>query len=378
MHCALYQAGRCRSCQWLEKPYPQQLSDKQTQLTQLLDGMPVADWRPPVTSAQQGFRNKAKMVVSGSVEKPLFGMVARDGEPVDLCACPLYPASFAAVFDVLKPFIARAGLTPYNVARKRGELKFLLLTESTQGGMMLRFVLRSHSKLAQLRAALPWLQQQLPQLQVISANIQPVHMAILEGEEEMALTPEQALPERFNDVPLYIRPQSFFQTNPQVAAALYATARDWVAELPVHSMWDLFCGVGGFGLHCAMPQMQLTGIEISAEAIACAQQSAQQLGLEQVSFAALDSTQFATGHTSVPQLVLVNPPRRGIGAELCAWLSRTAPDYILYSSCNPASMAQDIARLADYDISRVQLFDMFPHTAHFEVLTLLRRKGGIA
>ncbi|RVU74353.1 23S rRNA (uracil(747)-C(5))-methyltransferase RlmC [Pantoea dispersa] len=378
MHCALYQAGRCRSCQWLEKPYPQQLSDKQTQLTRLLDGMPVADWRPPVTSAQQGFRNKAKMVVSGSVEKPLFGMVARDGEPVDLCACPLYPASFAAVFDVLKPFIARAGLTPYNVARKRGELKFLLLTESTQGGMMLRFVLRSHSKLAQLRAALPWLQQQLPQLQVISANIQPVHMAILEGEEEMALTPEQALPERFNDVPLYIRPQSFFQTNPQVAAALYATARDWVAELPVHSMWDLFCGVGGFGLHCATPQMQLTGIEISAEAIACAQQSAQQLGLEQVSFAALDSTQFATGHTSVPQLVLVNPPRRGIGAELCAWLSRMAPDYILYSSCNPASMAQDIARLADYDISRVQLFDMFPHTAHFEVLTLLRRKGGIA
>lgn len=378
MHCALYQAGRCRSCQWLEKPYPQQLSDKQTQLTQLLDGMPVADWRPPVTSAQQGFRNKAKMVVSGSVEKPLFGMVARDDEAVDLCACPLYPASFAAVFDVLKPFIARAGLTPYNVARKRGELKFLLLTESTQGGMMLRFVLRSHSKLAQLRAALPWLQQQLPQLQVISANIQPVHMAILEGEEEMALTPEQALPERFNDVPLYIRPQSFFQTNPQVAAALYATARDWVAELPVHSMWDLFCGVGGFGLHCATPQMQLTGIEISAEAIACAQQSAQQLGLEQVSFAALDSTQFATGHTSVPQLVLVNPPRRGIGAELCAWLSRMAPDYILYSSCNPASMAQDIARLADYDISRVQLFDMFPHTAHFEVLTLLRRKGGIA
>jgi len=378
MHCALYQAGRCRSCQWLEKPYPQQLSDKQTQLTQLLDGMPVADWRPPITSAQQGFRNKAKMVVSGSVEKPLFGMVARDGEPVDLCACPLYPASFAAVFDVLKPFIARAGLTPYNVARKRGELKFLLLTESTQGGMMLRFVLRSHSKLAQLRAALPWLQQQLPQLQVISANIQPVHMAILEGEEEMALTPEQALPERFNDVPLYIRPQSFFQTNPQVAGALYATARDWVAELPVHSMWDLFCGVGGFGLHCATPQMQLTGIEISAEAIACAQQSAQQLGLEQVSFAALDSTQFATGHASVPQLVLVNPPRRGIGAELCAWLSRMAPDYILYSSCNPASMAQDIARLADYDISRVQLFDMFPHTAHFEVLTLLRRKGGIA
>ncbi len=196
------------------------------------------------------------MVVSGSVERPLLGMLHRDGTPVDLCACPLYPPSFEPVFTVLKTFIARAGLTPYNVARKRGELKFLLLTESTYNGeLMLRFVLRSETKLAQLIAALPWLQQQLPQLAVISANIQPVHMAILEGEREIPLTEQQALPERFNQVPLYIRPQ-VFQTNPQVAASLYATARQWVQEHEVHSMWDLFCGVGGFGLHCAGPETQ--------------------------------------------------------------------------------------------------------------------------
>ncbi|RPD94420.1 23S rRNA (uracil(747)-C(5))-methyltransferase RlmC [Candidatus Pantoea deserta] len=375
MQCALYDADRCRSCQWLEKPYSQQLSDKQSRLTALLAQQPVAQWLPPVTSAQQAFRNKAKMVVSGSVERPVLGMVQRDGSTVDLCDCPLYPSSFAPVFAALKPFIARAGLTPYNVARRRGELKFLLLTESTQGGMMLRFVLRSREKLEQLRAALPWLQRQLPQLKVISANIQPVHMAILEGDEEIALTPSQSLAESFNNVPLWIRPQSFFQTNPQVAAALYAAARDWVGELTISSMWDLFCGVGGFGLHCATPQMQLTGIEISAEAIACAQRSAAMLGLENVSFAALDSTAFATGRDKVPDLVLVNPPRRGIGEALCAYLSRMAPDYLLYSSCNPESMAQDLARLPDYRVERVQLFDMFPHTAHFEVLSLLVRQG---
>lgn len=136
----------------------------------------------PVSGLEQGFRNKAKMVVSGSVEKPLLGMLHRDGTPEDLTGCPLYPASFEPVFAALKPFIARAGLTPYNVARKRGELKYLLLTESQMdGGMMLRFVLRSQAKLEQLRAALPWLQVQLPQLKVITANIQPVHMAIMEG-----------------------------------------------------------------------------------------------------------------------------------------------------------------------------------------------------
>lgn len=285
MQCALYDAGRCRSCQWIDQPVPQQLASKTASLHALLDGLPVAEWCTPVSGPEQGFRNKAKMVVSGSVEKPLLGMLHRDGSPEDLTDCPLYPASFYPVFAALKPFIARAGLTPYNVARKRGELKYLLLTESQlDGGLMLRFVLRSEAKLDQLRAALPALQAELPQLKVISVNIQPVHMAIMEGEQEIWLTDQRALAERFNGVPLWIRPQSFFQTNPSVAASLYATARDWVRALPVKHMWDLFCGVGGFGLHCATPEMTLTGIEIAPEAIACAKQSAEELGLHNVHF----------------------------------------------------------------------------------------------
>lgn len=374
MHCALYDAGRCRSCQWLELPLTQQLADKMANLRELLAGHPAATWLAPVSGPETAFRNKAKMVVSGSVERPLLGMLHRDGTPEDLTDCPLYPPSFEPVFAALKPFIARAGLTPYNVARKRGELKYLLLTESQHGGMMLRFVLRSAAKLEQLRAALPWLQQQLPQLKVITANIQPVHMAIMEGEQEIFLSDQQALAENFNGVPLWIRPQSFFQTNPTVASQLYATARDWVRALPVNHMWDLFCGVGGFGLHCATPQMRLTGIEIASEAIACAKQSAAQLGLTNLHFQALDSTQFATHEDDIPQLVLVNPPRRGIGAELCDYLSRMAPPYIIYSSCNARTMAADIDRLQGYRLERVQLFDMFPHTAHYEVLTLLVRE----
>ncbi len=375
MHCALYDAGRCRSCQWLEQPIDQQLAAKMADLHRLMAESGNPEWLEPVSGPEQGFRNKAKMVVSGSVERPLLGMLHRDGTPVDLTACPLYPASFGPVFDALKPFIARAGLTPYNVARKRGELKYLLLTESQQDdGMMLRFVLRSEDKLPQLKAALPWLREQLPQLTVISANIQPVHMAIMEGEQEILLTEARALPETFNGVPLFIRPQSFFQTNPVVASRLYATARDWVRALPVSHMWDLFCGVGGFGLHCATPEMQLTGIEIAPEAIASARQSAALLGLDKVQFEALDSTRFATTQGQVPELVLVNPPRRGIGPALCDYLSQMAPQYLVYSSCNAATLAQDVQRLPGYRLSRVQLFDMFPHTAHYEVLALLVRQ----
>ncbi|MEX9753579.1 23S rRNA (uracil(747)-C(5))-methyltransferase RlmC [Providencia vermicola] len=374
MYCEKYEAGECRSCQWLELPAEQQLRLKQDNLFSLLPTLSPAVFQPPVASASVRFRNKAKMVISGSVEKPVFGIINPQGQAVSLTHCPLYTEGFEPVFDVLKPFIARAGLTPYNIERKRGELKYILLTQSQHTGQfMLRFVLRSEKKVEQLKKALPWLKQQLPQLAVITVNLQPIHMAILEGEQEIYLTEQQVLREEFNQVPLFIRPHSFFQTNPVVAAQLYQTAREWVRELKIDSLWDLFCGVGGFGLHCADKQTKLTGIEISAPAIACAKQSAQELGLQRVEFQALDSTQFATAKEGVPQLVLVNPPRRGIGKALCDYLSRMQPDYILYSSCNAQTMAKDIEQLVGYDVRKVQLFDMFPHTSHYEVLTLLAK-----
>ncbi|WP_241607042.1 23S rRNA (uracil(747)-C(5))-methyltransferase RlmC [Rosenbergiella australiborealis] len=374
MFCPRYDAGQCRSCQWLPKEYATQLADKQQRIEQLLTNVPVTEWLPPVPSAQQGFRNKAKMVVSGSVERPILGIVDQQGEGVDLIDCPLYPATFAPVFRQLLPFIAKAGLTPYHIARRKGELKYLLLTESTQGGMMLRFVLRSENKVAQLKKVLPELQQCLPQLTVISVNIQPVPMAIMEGEQEIMLSQASALAETFNGIPLWIRPQSFFQTNPQVAAKLYRTAQEWTQALKLDTLWDLFCGVGGFGLHCARPETHLTGIEISPEAIACARDSASKLGLTQTQFRALDASRYALDNTTAPDVLLVNPPRRGIGQTLCDFIMSVKPAAILYSSCNPETLVKDIVTLKGYRLERVQLFDLFPHTAHSEVLTLLLRE----
>lgn len=92
MQCALYDAGRCRSCQWIEQPVSQQLTAKMADLQHLLADHAVGEWCAPVSGPEQGFRNKAKMVVSGSVEKPLLGMLHREGTPEDLTDCPLYPA----------------------------------------------------------------------------------------------------------------------------------------------------------------------------------------------------------------------------------------------------------------------------------------------
>lgn len=382
-----HRQGDCRSCQWLALPYAQQLSQKQQHLKQQLAPIDCtsAQWLSPFASPQQGFRNKAKMVVSGAVERPILGIL-RENDPhsaVDLCDCPLYPAHFSEIFPILKDFIGRAGLVPYNIAKQKGELKYILLTESTSSGaLMLRFVLRSESKLPLIRRELPKLLGKLPHLAVVTANIQPQHAAILEGEQEIFLTEQQLLPENFNGIPLFIRPQGFFQTNPVVAAGLYATAQQWVRDLPVKKLWDLFCGVGGFGLHCAKAlqekqgeEVALTGIEISPSAILAAGTSAQTLGLNNVHFQSLDAANFALNQQAEkPDLVIVNPPRRGIGKALSEFLNEMQPHFILYSSCNAVSIGKDLTALTRYRPAKIQLFDMFPHTAHYEVLVLLEKQ----
>lgn len=375
MHCHHFAAGRCRSCTHLDTPYTQQLQWKLRHCREQLAAWPDAVWLPTVSSLDAGFRNKAKMVVSGSVEAPVLGVLGPDGRGEDLQDCPLYPEALHDAFAPLVRFIGRAAIVPYDVAKRRGELKYLLVTLSeTRGELMVRFVLRSREPLARIRKHLPSLQADLPQLRVISANLQPEHKAILEGEVEIPLSEAETLEMRLNGLPLHLRPQSFYQTNDRVAEALYRQARDWCNELQPSAIWDLFCGVGGFALHCAAPGRQVTGVEISEQAIRSASMSRDQLGMSNVDFRALDAAPFAASNgAQVPELVILNPPRRGIGAELCAFLEVSSARWLIYSSCNVQSLARDIARMPGFRLRRVRLLDMFPHSHHYEVITLLER-----
>ncbi|MDX1536270.1 23S rRNA (uracil(747)-C(5))-methyltransferase RlmC [Arsukibacterium sp.] len=380
MFCQHFNAKRCQSCQWLAKPYLQQLADKQQHLTDLLAPLQPAQILAPQASEQQGFRYKAKMVVLGTVATPILGIINNRGEQVDLTDCPLYPASFGPVFSLCKAFISKAGLTPYDIASRLGELKYILLSQSLHSGrFMLRFVLRSKNCLAVITKHLPWLLQQLPELEICSVNLQPLAAAILEGPEEIVLTKQTVLAEQLNQVPLYLQPQSFFQTQPVVAASLYQTAAKWLSELQQQQgqfsqIWDLFCGVGGFGLHLVKSGQSLTGIEIAPAAIASAKRSAAEMGLTDVSFQALDATAFASAAARAPNLLVVNPPRRGLGAALCQDIERLAPGWLVYSSCNAQTLTDDLIRLKHYKLLKVQLFDMFAHSSHYEVLTLLQRQ----
>lgn len=370
--CHHFDAGRCRSCSWLGLPYDVQLLDKQRQVEALLAAHDVA-WLDPVASPQLGFRNKAKMVVHGTVAEPTLGILNPTGGGTDLRDCPLHTPGIQAALPVLAGFVTAARLTPYDVAARRGELKHLLVTESPDGELMVRFVLRSQEPVARIRKHLPALRETLPALAVASVNLQPEHKAILEGDREILLTEQETLTMRVAGLDLHLRPQSFFQTNTVMAAELYRRARAWVTEAAPASVWDLYCGVGGFGLALAAPGTHVTGVEVSTEAVASAAQSAREAGVA-ARFEAGDATAYAVGAPAPPDLVVVNPPRRGIGAELAGWLETSGVERVLYSSCNAQTLATDLAAMPSLRPVRGQLLDMFPNTGHYEVLTLLERR----
>ena len=357
-------------------PYAEQLADLDHHVRAALPTVPADLWSLPAFGPETHFRNKAKLVVGGRRGAPTLGILDTAGRGVDLRECGLYEPGLHTALPHLAEFVAHTGLTPYDVPNRTGELKHLLVTHSPDGELMIRFVLRSTGQLAKLERALPDLQARLPQTRVVSVNLLPEHRAAVEGSEEVILTQEDHLPMRLPDLTLFLGPQAFFQTNTTVATMLYQQAQQWVSGLSPKSVWDLFCGVGGFGLHVAaacQPTL-LRGIEVSPSAVASAKRAAVALDLSGTRsvFEAADAEQGLREDS--PDLLIVNPPRRGIGA-LAAAIEASGIQHVLYSSCNAASLARDLAAMPSLQPVAARAFAMFPQTRHHEVLVLLRRSG---
>lgn len=374
MECAYFSAGVCRSCELMGVPYSAQLAAKVADAQALLAAHPEAVWRDAAPSPEDGFRNKAKMVVGGTVDEPTLGILDGAQRGVDLRGCGVLAPGLRTALPAIAAFITRARLEPYDIPARRGELKNVLLTESPDGELMVRFVLRSTEALARIRKHVAALREELPRIAVLTVNLQPEHKAVLEGVQEIVLSDADTLAMRTGDVVLHLRPGGFFQTNTAIAAGLYAQAAAWLEPLAPATVWDLYCGVGGFALHLAAPGRAVVGIETSEAAVASARLTAQEAGIPGVTFEVGDAGAYAIGREA-PDAVVVNPPRRGLGAESAALLERTGPATIVYSSCNPVTLAKDLAAMPSYDLVEARLFDMFPQTRHAEVMTLLRRRG---
>ncbi len=181
------------------------------------------------------------------------------------------------------------------------------------------------------------------------------------------------------DLQFKVGPKSFYQTNSQQAYRLYSVVREFAELSGCETVYDLYTGTGTIANFVARRSRRVIGIEYVPEAIDDARVNAGLNGIENAVFYAGDmkdmlTESFIEAHGR-PDVVITDPPRTGMHNDVTDTILRAAPERIVYVSCNPATQARDIARMADqYEIVRIQPVDMFPHTHHVENVALLRKK----
>jgi 23S rRNA (uracil747-C5)-methyltransferase len=358
--------------------YASQLQAKEKTIRDALAFLNPPALEKSVPSERTGFRNRAKMLVSGSSANPVVGLLGEEelDQGREILDCAIHHPRLNQLIGAMPALIRERLLEPYRIKERRGELKGLIAYYSPLSRQLyLRFVLRSKADLSKVQAMLPSLQTAFPDLVCISANIQPIPHAILEGPEEIFLTERESIDHQVGSFLVKLAPQAFVQTNFEVASCLYETAALWIGQARPSKMLELFCGQGLFSFFAHKSVCEALGIELNPRAVQAAVETASDLGIANLAFKSMDASKVSEEvRRYAPNLVLANPPRKGMGQGI-ELILESRPEQFIYSSCSIESLAADLRKLSDgYRVERVQLFDMFPHTPHFETLVGLKRK----
>lgn len=378
MDCRWFNTHHCHSCELLNHTYAETLLMKEKKIADLFMGHNLFLQPTVGLEKAEGSRNKAKLAVFGDSNQVQFGFYDNQAKFKDLEECPLHMEGLNELLPLLKEKLLEFKILPYSVAEKKGELKYLILSKSqSHGDLLVRFVLRSKESLDRLKKMAVILMEEHPRIKMITANLQPEHKAIFEGDEEIVLCGQENILHQFGNVFLTLGARSFFQVTPEIAGKLYQRVGEIVKESKIKSFLDLFCGVGAFSYFAAQACPEVLGVEISKEAIVCANHSKKLNQVSgEVSFLSLDVEAFLKTLDKNFDGILVNPPRRGLNLSIIHDILNQKPQVVIYSSCNCETLARDFESFsADYEISSTQVFDMFPYTEHFETLMIMKRRG---
>lgn len=316
-----------------------------------------------------------------------FGYYARHSHAVvEHTDCPLQDALFAriAMFHVKQ--IAAAHVPVWNEKRGTGVLRHLMMRKNRAGEVSVCMVVSK--PFPQAEAMAQALLREFPEVTGVSLNLNAEAGNTILGRETRCLAGEPTLQDHLCGKWFSLSPTAFYQVNALCAEAMYRKAAE-LAALPENGvLLDLYCGAGTVGLTMVGDGQRLLGVELVPEAVENARENARRNGRTP------ENTQFVCGDASLgvlrctevfgrPDVIVVDPPRKGLSSEVISTLLRAAPERIVYISCNPATLAANCASLCDpqngaqdcahYRVAAAIPFDMFPATGHVETVTLLEK-----
>uniref|UniRef100_UPI003D2D3CA8 23S rRNA (uracil(1939)-C(5))-methyltransferase RlmD n=1 Tax=Paenibacillus oryzisoli TaxID=1850517 RepID=UPI003D2D3CA8 len=394
--CGIYE--QCGGCQLQHLSYEAQLRVKRQQVVDNLERIGklavAAAGNNEGAASEEGiivhptvgmsdpwrYRNKAQ-VPFGEERGGLIGGFYAQGshDIIDMEACLIQHEANDEVVARVKEIGTRLGIRAYREETGTGLLRHVVVKVGFRTGEIMVVLVTNGADIPRVDEWVADIREALPAVKSICHNINVKQTNVIFGDETRTLWGSDVIYDYIGDVKFAISARSFFQVNPVQTEVLYGKALEYAALTGDEVVVDAYCGIGTISLFLAQRAGKVYGVEIVEEAISDARKNAALNGMSNVHFEAGPAEVVLPAWTRQgvrPDVIVVDPPRKGCDPALLATILELRPRRVVYVSCSAATLARDLRVLADggYGVAEVTPVDMFPHTVHVECCSLLVRK----
>ncbi|AOY74750.1 23S rRNA (uracil(1939)-C(5))-methyltransferase RlmD [Clostridium formicaceticum] len=377
-------ANTCGGCQIMHMDYGAQLAIKGKRVKEILERIGKIETTIHPTIGMENpyeYRNKAQFPVGILKGKAILGFYKKSSH--DIVAtdyCHIQAPINKEVIEVIKNYIETYKISVYDEKSKKGLIRHVVTKVGFATGEVMVVMITNGKELPLKNRLVEMLQKKVKGLKSVVQNINDKNTNVIFGKETLTIYGEDKIVDYIGDLKFHISAQSFFQVNPMQTKVLYEKALDYAGLTGEENVFDIYCGIGTISLFLAKKAKKVIGVEVVEAAIKDAKENAR--------INDINNTEFYVGEAEVviPELyekglkadvVVVDPPRKGCEEKVLETIVKMNPKRVVYVSCNPASLARDLAYLEGkgYKTVEVQPVDMFPHTAHVECVVGICREN---
>ena len=326
------------------------------------------------------YRNKAQYPIASIDGKAVCGFYApRSHRLVPVTDCALQPEIFSKILETVLSYINEKKLPVYDECKNTGIMRHIYIRRGAHSGeIMVCLVVRKDIS-RQLSAICRILTEMFSDIKSIVMNINPDKTNVILGDKCVTLWGSDTISDTMCGNKVNISPLSFYQVNTLQAEKLYAKALEYASPMANETIADLYCGAGTIGLSMAHKATKIIGVEIVQQAVENAIENAALNNIPNAEFYCGDAGEVFSNLRKKgcsPDIIMVDPPRKGCSIQTIDIISKAAPRKIIMISCNPATAARDAKLLADkgFYVNKVCGVDLFPRTGHVECVVLLSKQ----
>lgn len=373
---------RCGGCAFRHITYEAELRMKQKRVSDALErvghiSLPPCEIVP--SPSEKHYRNKAQYPVAIDGGRLLTGFYAPfSHRVVDCKTCLLQPESFAVILRVIARWVEKYKVSVYDERKHTGLLRHIYIRKAFATGETMVCLVENGEKMFKTDVLVKELLKADESIKTVLINVNPADTNVVLGGKNKILYGDGYIEDELSGVRFRISPLSFYQVNHDQAEKLYSKVKEYVLSGRTDTVLDLYCGAGTIGLTLADKVKKLIGVEIVPDAVRDARVNASMNGITNAEFIcgdAADAAKKLAEENITPDVVILDPPRKGCSPSLLETVAEMSPDRIVYVSCDPATFARDCAVLdkSGYKLREYTPFDMFARTSHVESVALLTK-----